>query len=280
MIIINGREKAKDFLETLKRDVASLSFVPVFCDILVGQDKASIQYVNLKKKKALELGIDFYDAVFEDTINTEELLREINKINKIPNMCGVIVQLPLPEDIDTKKILDAIDQELDVDCLGQISSGIFYGGDEKLVPPTALSCMYLLESLNLDLKTKKILVLGQGKLVGKPVSQLLKNRGLSFEVLDSKNENKLELIKNADIIISGIGQGKFINGNMVKDGVVIVDAGTSEEGGSLVGDVDFDSVAKKASFITPVPGGVGPMTVAMLFRNVLQVAKIKNESNK
>ncbi len=275
MQIIDGKKISLEILDEIKKEVEGLSFVPVFCDILIGNDKASIQYVNLKKKKALKLGINFHDAVFSEVITTEELLAEIEKINNIPNMCGVIVQLPLPPHIDTRRVLDAINPMLDVDALGSKVSENFYAGNESLVPPTALSILSLLDSLKINLNDKNIVVLGEGKLVGKPVAQLFKNRNLKFSVLNSISINKEEIIKKADIIISGIGKGKYLTGDMVKEGVIIIDAGTSEEEGSIVGDVDFESVRGLASHITPVPGGVGPMTVAMLFMNVLKVAKNK-----
>lgn len=278
MQIIDGKKLRDKILEDVKKQIFDLHFIPVFCDVLVGTDPSSVQYVNLKKKMAIDLGIKFHDAVYDESITTNELLKEIEHINKIDNMCGIIVQLPLPKHIDTRQILDAIDPALDVDALGGKVSDGFYAGNEDLVPPTALSVLSLLDSLKINLNDKNIVVLGEGKLVGKPVAQLLKNRKLYFQILNSQSENKAEIIKNADVIISGIGKGKYLNGDMVKEGVIIIDAGTSEEEGSIVGDVDFESASSKASYITPVPGGVGPMTVAMLFMNVLKVAKkMQNE---
>ena len=278
MQIINGKNLRDEILEDIKKQVLDLHFIPVFCDVLVGSDPSSVQYVNLKKKNAISLGIKFHDAIYDESITTEELLKEIQKINKVDNMCGIIVQLPLPSHIDARKVLDAIDPVLDVDALGEQVSLDFYSSNEDLVPPTALSVLALLDSLKINLSDKNIVVLGEGKLVGKPVAQLLKNRNLKFTVLNSASINKEEIIKNADIIVSGIGKGKYLTGDMVKDGVIIVDAGTSEEEGSIVGDVDFESMRSKASYITPVPGGVGPVTVAMLFMNVLKVAKeMQNE---
>lgn len=272
MEIIDGKKISKEILEEVKTKVKDLGFVPMFCDVLVGGDLPSVKYVNLKKQKALELGIDFYDANFSESITTEELILEIKRINKIENMCGIIVQLPLPSHLDTKKILDAIEPTLDVDCLGDELSTKFYTGDLFISPPTALACEKLLESLNISLLDKKILIIGEGKLVGRPFANILKTKGYTFNIINSKSENREELIKEADIIVTGVGKGSLINGDMVKDGVIIIDAGTSEEDSILVGDVDFGSVSPKASFITPVPGGVGPVTVAMLFSNVLKVA--------
>ncbi|MFA6524439.1 MAG: bifunctional 5,10-methylenetetrahydrofolate dehydrogenase/5,10-methenyltetrahydrofolate cyclohydrolase [Candidatus Paceibacterota bacterium] len=285
MKIINGRKIRDEILSKLKKDVASLSFKPIFCDVLIGDDLASTQYVRMKKRTAESVGISFHDAIFPSTISTNELVEEIKILNKMPNMCGIIIQLPLPESLDKKKILDAIDPSLDVDCLGEERSKEFYGGKIDLGLPAPLSCMEILDSLNLDLKSKKIVVLGQGELVGKPVTALLKFRGLNPKVItrktparnashsDAGGENKEDLIKQADIIISGMGNGKYITGDMVKSGVVIIDAGTSEENGAIVGDVDLDSVKDVASFVSPVPGGVGPVAVAMLLKNVVNVAK-------
>ena len=188
-------------------------------------------------------------------------------------MCGIIVQLPLPSHIDKQAVFDNIDPKLDVDCLGSVASEKFYGGDASLGFPTALSCIALLDSINLDLVKKNVIVLGQGMLVGKPVTALLKFRGLNPLIVRSKTENKEKIIKEADIIISGIGRGKYITGNMIKFGAVLIDAGTSESEGGIVGDVDLESVKNVEGYVSPVPGGVGPMTVAMLLNNVLKVAK-------
>jgi methylenetetrahydrofolate dehydrogenase (NADP+)/methenyltetrahydrofolate cyclohydrolase len=280
MEIIDGKKLREEILVKIKDEVASLPFVPVFCDVLVGDDPASMQYVKMKGNTAVSVGIKFHSANFPATINTEELVKEIKLLNEIPNMCGIIVQLPLPAHLDKQKVLDAIDTHLDVDCLGTVSSGKFYNNENHIGFPTAVACMNILDSINLDLKEKNIVVLGQGALVGKPVTALLKFRGLNPEIVTRTTPNKEEIIKNADIIISGIGQGKYIKGDMVKRGVVLIDAGTSEENtgmGGIVGDVDQDSVRDVASFISPVPGGVGPVTVAVLLQNVLQVAKNSNE---
>jgi 5,10-methylene-tetrahydrofolate dehydrogenase/methenyl tetrahydrofolate cyclohydrolase len=188
-------------------------------------------------------------------------------------MCGIIIQLPLPEHIDRRVVLDAIDSHLDVDCLGTEASEKFYKNDNPVGFPTALACMALLDSLNIDLVGRNIVVMGQGDLVGRPVTTLLNFRGLNPSVIRSKTENKEEIIKNANVIISGIGKGNFITGDMLKPGVVLIDAGTSEDSGSIIGDVDLESVKDLASYVSPVPGGVGPVTVAMLLNNVLTVAK-------
>lgn len=202
-------------------------------------------------------------------------------------MCGIIVQLPLPPGIDKQVVLDSIDPHLDVDCLGKVASEKFYNNynsEKDLGFPTALACMALLDSINLDLKKKIIVVMGQGALVGKPVSALLRNRGLIYQVMSSKTENKEYMLQQADVIISGIGKARYITGNMIKFGAILIDAGTSEEinndqnnnlgdKSSIIGDVDLESVKNVAGYVSPVPGGVGPVTVAMLLNNVLKVAK-------
>jgi len=278
MKIIDGKKIRDDMLSKIKREVLDLPFRPVFCDVLVGEDLVSKQYIKMKSKYAEKAGISFYDASFPSSISTEKLVEEIKRINNIENICGIIIQLPLPDSFDSKIILDAIDPSLDVDCLGNKNSERFYNNESNLGLPTALACMEILNSLNIDLKNKKIVILGQGELVGKPVASLLRFAGFEPIIVDSKTKNKEEFIKQADVIISGMGNGKYITGNMIKNGVVIIDAGTSESGASVVGDVDLDSVANKASFVSPVPGGVGPVTVAMLLNNVLQVAKAKAKS--
>src|SRR3989344_4475958 len=299
MQIIDGKKIRDKILAKIKKEVTSLSFKPIFCDVLVGDDRVSMQYVRMKKQNAEKIGILFHNANFSASIKTQDLIEEIKILNKIPNMCGIIVQLPLPKTLDYKAVMDAIDPRLDVDCLGTVAGDKFYKGEVNFGFPTALACMTLLNSLNLNsnpltsLRTRKIVVLGQGELVGKPVTALLKFRGLNPTIITRKTpardaygisvtdgENKKEIIKQADVIISGIGKGKYITGDMIKKGAIIIDAGTSESGESssntrtnVVGDVDFESVKDMASFLSPVPGGVGPVTIAMLFNNVLKVAK-------
>ncbi|MEX2028927.1 MAG: bifunctional 5,10-methylenetetrahydrofolate dehydrogenase/5,10-methenyltetrahydrofolate cyclohydrolase [Candidatus Paceibacterota bacterium] len=286
MQIIDGRKLSREILSKVESEVASLPFQSKFCDVLVGNDPSSVQYVKMKAKEAESIGIKFHSANFPDSITTSELIKEIKILNKIKNMCGIIVQLPLPSHIDKQAVLDSIDPNLDVDCLGKVASEKFYSGDFRVGFPAALACMAILDSLNINLVHKKIICLGQGDLVGKPVSALLRFRGLDHVVITRKTparnaygeavaggEDKEKILKEADVIISGIGHGKHITGDMVKKGVVLIDAGTSESKGGIVGDVDLESVKDVAEYISPVPGGVGPVTVAMLLNNVLQVAK-------
>lgn len=271
--VINCQKIKEEILNQVKSDVLLLPFSPVFCDILVGDDIVSASYVRIKARTAESVGIKFRAANLPESITTEELIEKINDLNNVPNMCGIIVQLPLPSHIDKNSVLDAIKPNLDVDCLGRDSNNSFYNNTGVIKYPTALACIKILDSLNLDLRNKKIVILGQGNLVGRPVTHLLKNIGLEVQIVTRNTENKDEILKNADVIISAIGQAKFITGDKIKEGVVIIDAGTSEEDGGVVGDVDIEKVSGIASCVTTTPGGLGPVTVAMLLSNVLSSAK-------
>jgi methylenetetrahydrofolate dehydrogenase (NADP+)/methenyltetrahydrofolate cyclohydrolase len=190
-------------------------------------------------------------------------------------MCGLIVQLPLPKHIDRRAVTEAIDLNIDVDSLTEKNSTQFYSGQKALIFPAALAVLEILDSTQIDLKSKNIVMLGEGELVGKPVAYLLRNRGLAVTTINKSTENKKEILKNADVIISAIGVPKFLSGDMIKEGSIIIDAGTSESEGGIAGDVDFESVKDVAGYISPVPGGVGPVTVSMLLQNVLEVAESK-----
>jgi methylenetetrahydrofolate dehydrogenase (NADP+)/methenyltetrahydrofolate cyclohydrolase len=272
-MILDGRKIAAEILEGVKSEVTELPFQPVFCDILVGGDPASAQYVRMKGQRAESLGIKFRNANYPGNITTEELIREIKKIGAEPNMCGLILQLPLPATIDKQAALDAIEPKIDVDCTGKVNMDLFYEGKAYVEFPTAAAVMALLDNTGQDLSAKRFLVIGYGQLVGKPVEFLLKQRGYKVDVARSKTENILELMKQADVIVSAVGKPGLITGNKIKPGAIIIDAGTAESEGGIAGDVDFESVKDVAGFLSPVPGGVGPVTVAQLLKNVLKVAK-------
>ncbi len=276
MQLIDGRKIRDEILAMLKTRIANLSFSPIFCDVLVGNNSESIQYVKMKERVAEGLGIKTHPAVFPENITTEELIIEIKKISEIPNMSGLIVQLPLPSHIDTQRVLDSVLTNIDVDAISTEISEKFYSNNPAFVFPTASAVLKILESLNLNLKEKKVVMVGQGMLVGKPVTHLLKNLGVSVAVVDSSTQNSVEIFKTADVLISAIGQAGMIKGEMLKDGVVLIDAGTSELNGGILGDVDQESVENIASALSPVPGGVGPVTVAMLMQNIVISAERKN----
>lgn len=275
MNIIDGKKIQIEILKRVKEELALLPYKPFFTDILIGSDPVNAKYVAMKKKTAEEIGFGYKDVIFDDNVTTEEVVDVIKKLNEDNDMAGIIVQLPLPPQFDKQAILDAVSPEKDVDVLGSVASEFFYNNKSTLVLPTANAVMKILKSIDLDLDNKKIVILGQGPLVGKPVVHLLGNMGIPYEAVTKTTDEEVKnnLIKNADILISAMGSPHAINSDMVKEGVIIIDAGTSEMEGSIVGDVDFASVGSKASYITPTPGGVGPVTVACLFENVLQVAK-------
>lgn len=274
-MIIDGKKIADQVLEGLRLRVKALSFQPVFCDVIVGDDPVSLSYVSIKAKKAESIGLEFWRAQFPASISTQDLIAEIKKLNTTPNMCGLILQLPLPPHIDRQVALDAISAKLDVDVLNSYNTEKFYQGDFSLVPPTAAAILYILDSVMLEQKQKKFVVVGQGELVGKPVASLLLARGMSVVTADQSTTDLAALCRKADVIISGTGKVSLISADMVKEGAVVIDAGTAESTAGISGDVDFASVAPKASWISPVPGGVGPVTVAKLLENVISVAELK-----
>ena len=275
-MIIDGKKIAAEILYEIKQQVAVLPFVPVFCDILVGSDPASAQYVKMKAEAAEKIGMKFLNANFPASITTEQLEAEIKKINLTPFLCGLIIQLPLPEHINKTLVLNAIDPKIDVDCTGEINTQLFYSGKAYLEYPTARAVMKILDGCGIDLKTKQSLIIGFGQLAGRPVSFFFEQRGWPHAVARSKTENIAKLLKEADVIISAVGKPNLITGEKIKPGSIIIDAGTSEDGaGGVVGDVDFASVSKTASLVSPVPGGVGPITVACLLENVYNAAKSK-----
>ncbi len=272
-MILDGKKIAADILNQVRKEVATLPFQPVFCDVLVGSDPASVQYVKMKAETAETVGIKFRIANFPASISSQELIEEIKKIGQEPNMCGMIVQLPLPQSLDKQAVLNSIDSKIDVDCLGAVNTNLFYQNTAYVEFPTAAAVVEILKRTAQDLKNKNILVIGFGQLVGRPVSFLLEHKGNKVKVATNKTENILDLMKQADVIISAAGKAKLISGEKIKPGAIIIDAGTSESDSGVVGDVDFQSVKEVAGFISPVPGGVGPVTVAMLLLNVVKVAK-------
>ena len=280
MEIIDGRKIRDEILAGLKARVAALPFVPVFCDILVGNDPASRQYVDMKDRVAESLGIEAYGAQFPEEITTEELVDELAKIAVLPGMAGLIIQLPLPAHIDVRAVLDAVPLAFDVDALSTEASDLFYADTPVFAFPTAAAVLAILDSLDVPLADMSVCMLGKGMLVGRPVAQMLLSRGISVDVVDSSTEDMEEVTRAADVVISATGQTGLVTGEMLKEGAIVIDAGTSESGSgrpggraSIAGDVDRASVEKVAAMLSPVPGGVGPVTVAMLMHNVVLSAE-------
>lgn len=272
MQIFNGRSFRDQILAELKVTIAKLPEKPIFCDVLVGSDPASAQYVRMKGKTAETIGIEFLQAQYPEDITTEALMIEINRLNQTPRMCGIIVQLPLPAHLDKQSVLNAIDPLLDVDATGEENTNLFYASTPRFVFPTAQAIMAIIDSVCPNISDKRVAILGKGELVGRPIYQLLHERGVDPEVVDRSTPDPHEITENAELIISAVGKGGFVTADMVQQGVLIIDAGTSESYGSIVGDILMDGMEDKASFISPTPGGVGPVTVAMLMRNVVMVA--------
>lgn len=273
MDIIDGRALRDRILAGLSERVAALPMRPVFCDVLVGTDPASVQYVEMKSRVAESLGIEAYDARFPDEITTEELVSEVGRIAAMPGMAGLIVQLPLPAHIDARAVLDAVPLAVDVDGLSSEASERFYSDDPAFVYPTAAAVLAILDSLDADLERMSVAMVGDGMLVGRPVAHLLRSRGVAVDTVTTSTPDAREIIRSADIVISATGQAGLITGDMLRDGAIVIDAGTSESGGGIAGDVDRDSVEPIASALSPVPGGVGPVTVAMLMQNVVAAAE-------
>lgn len=274
MQIIDGRKIRDGILESLKERVASLPFDPVFCDVLVGTDPVSEQYVRMKERTAESIGITALKASFPESITTDELITEIKKIALTPNLSGLIIQLPLPSHIDTRMVLDSVPLVVDVDSTSTTASERFYAGNPVFVFPTAEAVLTVLKESRVDLAGKKIVVVGQGALVGKPVTHLLESHGLNVAKVASDTADAESIIKSADVLISAVGKPHMITKEIIQKGALVVDAGTSEYGG-VSGDIDPDGIESVAEFFAPVPGGVGPVTVAMLMRNVVQSAEQK-----
>ncbi len=272
-MIIDGKNIAEQILIGLKKRLTQIPFQPILCDVLVGDDSVSLSYVKVKQRTAKKTGTDFHLIQLPGGSSTGDVVAAIKTEQENENLCGLIVQLPLPDHIDSNVVLAAIDQAVDVDVINPESSRWFYRSRGVLVPPTAGAILEILQSLDIDLKQQNILVIGQGDLVGKPVTHLLQHHGYEVVTADRSTEDLADLTKTADIIISGTGQGGLLTGEMIKSGAIVIDAGTSESGAGIVGDVDQASVETVASVLSPVPGGVGPVTVAKLLENVVLVAE-------
>ncbi|MCF6310769.1 MAG: bifunctional methylenetetrahydrofolate dehydrogenase/methenyltetrahydrofolate cyclohydrolase FolD [Sulfurimonas sp.] len=266
-IEINVANEVKEFK-------SKTSSVPGLAVILVGQDPASAAYVNMKKKACDRVG--FYSVTHEmpGDISQDAIENTITMMNKNPNIDGILIQLPLPEQIDTTKILELVDPGKDVDGFHPYNVGRLTTGLDGFVPCTPLGVMKLLSEYNIDLKGKNCVVIGASNIVGKPMAALLLNEHATVEICHIDTDDLKKHTLNADIVLVGVGVINLITQDMVKDDVIIVDIGVNRtKEGKLVGDVDFENVSKKSSYITPSPGGVGPMTIAMLLSNTIKAAK-------
>lgn len=276
--IINGKEVSKKVRESVKAETEKLKaqgIVPGLAVVIVGDDPASRVYVNNKKKACTEVGFMSEEYALPAETTQEELLALVDKLNKKPKINGILVQLPLPKHLNEKAVIEAISPEKDVDAFHASNVGKIMIGDYKFLPCTPAGVMELIHSENIEISGKNCVVIGRSNIVGKPMAMLLLHENGTVTITHSRTKNLAEITKNADILVAAVGKPKFVTGDMVKEGAVVIDVGMDrDENGKLCGDVDFDSVEPKASYITPVPGGVGPMTIAMLMKNTLMAAKI------
>ena len=275
MILLDGKKLSQKILDELKQEIAGIKKQLRLAVVVVGEDPVVKKFIEQKKKKAEEVGIDIRIYPFEEKITTNELRKRIAEIVHEKKNTGVIVQLPLPSHINTQYILNSVTPEKDIDMLSTHALGNFVTGKSLILPPVVGATKEFFDKYQIDYKNKYVIVVGAGNLVGRPVVLWLLNEKVTFGVLRSSTPNPEEFLRRADIIISGVGKPRFITGDMIKDNAVVIDAGTSESEGKVVGDLDFDSVSKKAAYITPVPGGVGPLTVVMLLKNLVALSRLK-----
>lgn len=279
MKILDGKAvslKVKESVKVRADELKKFGIEPTLAVVLVGEDKASQTYVRAKEKACNEYGIKSVAHRLSENTTQNELLALINVLNLDDSIHGILVQLPLPKHIDTNVVLAAIDPRKDVDGFHAVNVGKLVSGLDGFVPCTPLGVMEILKEYGIDVAGLNAVVIGRSNIVGKPMANLLLNASATVTVTHSKTKNLKEICKNADLIVAAIGKPFFLKADMVKDGAIVVDVGINRlDDGRLVGDVDFDEVAPKCSYITPVPGGVGPMTIAMLLNNTILAAQAK-----
>lgn len=277
MYIMDGKETSRELKEALKMQVKELPSKPKLFVILVGDDPASKIYVASKEKACKACGIEALTLCLPADVSQKEVIDEIEKANKDKSINAILVQLPLPDHINEKDVIAAIDPMKDVDGLTSANQGKLFMGQNGLVPCTPKGVMHLFEKYNVDLTGKNALVIGRSLLVGKPLAILMLNKNATVTIAHSKTKNLKELCLGMDVIVSAVGKPKTITADMVKEGAIIVDVGINRIHGTIVGDVDYLNVSSKCARITPVPGGVGPMTIACLLENVVECYKMQKE---
>lgn len=277
--IIDGKAVSKQVRERVAEETAQLKkkgITPGLAVIIVGDDPASQVYVRNKERACEEVG--FYSEKFALPENTtqQELNDLVKELNERPEVSGILCQLPLPKHLDDKEVINLIDPLKDVDAFHPVNVGAIMIGDYNFLPCTPAGVMELIHSTGVEITGKKAVVMGRSNIVGKPMAMLLLHENATVEITHSKTVDLKSITSQADILVAAIGRAKFVTADMVKDGAVVIDVGMNrDENGKLCGDVDFESVKDKCSFITPVPGGVGPMTISMLMQNTLTAAKIQ-----
>lgn len=280
MYIIDGKKIRNEIIEDLKKEVKHYMIKPCLAVIQVGDDPASNTYIKSKEKACSEIGIYFKHIKFNETTKEIEIINKILELNADEYVHGILLQLPLPEGFNSDKLINYIARNKDVDGLTDINIGKLYNNKPCLISCTPQGIMKLLEKENIDVKGKNVTIVGRSNLVGKPLLGLMLNNDATVTICHSKTENLSEHTKKADILIVAVGKKHFIKENMVKKDAVVIDVGINKEDGKLYGDVDFEKVSEKTSKITPVPGGVGPMTVAMLMNNVIQAYQKQQKQSK
>lgn len=278
--IISGKETAAKIRERLRAQIDQLrqkGYQPGLAVVIVGDDPASQVYVRNKEKACKEVGIAAQTFALPKETTQQELMALIDTLNARSDVHGILVQLPLPRHLDEHQVINAILPEKDVDAFHPVNVGKIMIGDFDYVPCTPAGVMALLEEAQIDVSGKRAVVIGRSNIVGKPQAMLLLHKNATVTICHSKTQHLEEITRQADIIVVAIGKAHFLRGDMVKDGVVVIDVGMNRlENGKLAGDVDFDTVAPKASYITPVPGGVGPMTITMLLQNTVTACRRAN----
>lgn len=272
--IINGKEIALKTKEEIKEFVEDnynkTGKKPQIASILVGEDGGSIYYLNSQEKVATSLGLLFKKIILKESTTEAELLGLIDELNNDNDVHGIMLQVPLPKHIDEKTVVNRISPKKDIDCLSSISVGKLYLGEDGFIPCTPHSVITLLKSLDIDLTGKNAVVLGRSNIVGKPVSQLLLRENCTVTICHSRTKDLKEVCSKADILVVAIGKPRFLDDSYVKEGAIVIDVGTSSFEGKITGDVDFDKVIEKASYVTPVPGGVGSLTTTLLIKNACE----------
>ena len=274
-IILDGKALADKITKELKEEVLKLKKTPKLAVVLVGQNDASKIYVRNKSKKATEIGIQSEVYNFSDCDTQENLEKKIEAIAHKDDITSVLVQLPLPKQFDAKKIIEKIPPEKDVDGFHPYNLGKLFSGDEPMtLPCTPQGIMELLKEYNINVEGKHVVIVGRSNIVGKPLAALMTNANATVTLCHSKTQNLRDITGNADILVAAIGKPKFFKADDIKNEAVVIDVGINRlDCGKIVGDVDFEDVKEKASYITPVPKGVGPMTIAMLMKNIIALAR-------
>lgn len=275
--VIDGKAIANQMRHTIQEEVSALktqhSLVPGLCVILVGDDPASKIYVRNKERACKEVGINSTVIRMDEQVAEKELLDTIERLNQDDNVHGILVQLPLPRHINKDAVINAIHPVKDVDGFHPINSGMLMAGQAEFEPCTPKGIIRLIEETDGSIAGKRAVVIGRSNIVGKPVAIMLLQRHATVTIAHSRTRNLAEIARTADILVVAIGKPQFVDASFIKEGAIVIDVGTTRVNGSLMGDVKFEEVEKKAGYITPVPGGVGPMTITMLLENTLIAAK-------